>query len=161
LRTSGEASFGEGWLTKFRWSRLAFVGDFVERLLRLWTQPVGDHSEAAFGEVYADPVVVNGTPMTLAQLVARAKSLQQAFDGLSVQVLDRVETTSRVALAFLMRGRHVGAYISPLGSIAPSGRDIEVRTIDLLAIDAGLISTIWVVADDLGLLTQLGAITLR
>jgi hypothetical protein len=44
-----------------------------------------------------------------------------------------------------MRGRHVGPYASPLGSVAPTGRDIAI----------------WVVADDLGLLRQLDAARLN
>lgn len=38
----------------------------LERLLPLWTEPVDGRGdpEAAFGEVYADPVVVNGTEMS-------------------------------------------------------------------------------------------------
>ena len=54
----------------------------LARLLPLWTEPVDgrDDPEAAFGEVYADPVLVNGTEMSLDALVARARSLQQAFD---------------------------------------------------------------------------------
>ena len=58
----------------------------LERLLPLWTEPVdgrGD-AEAAFGEVYADPVVVNGTEISRTALVARARSLQQAFDQLGM-----------------------------------------------------------------------------
>jgi hypothetical protein len=77
---------------------------------------------------------------------------------LSVHVVDRVETSNQIAIAFLMRGRHVGTYVSPLGSVAASGRDIEVRTIDILTVEDGLISTIWVIADDLRLLIQLGAV---
>lgn len=136
--------------------------DLLERLLPLWTQPVGDHAEAevAFRQVYADPVVVNGVPMTVAQLVDRAGSLQKSFDGLSMQVLDQVETPNRVVIAFMMRGRQVATYVSPLGSVPPSGRDVQVRTIDVLAIEGGLVSAIWVVADDLGLLTQLDAVSL-
>ena len=54
----------------------------LERLLPLWTEPVDGRGdpEAAFGEMYADPVLVNGTEMSLDALVARARSLQQAFD---------------------------------------------------------------------------------
>ena len=44
--------------------------------------------------------------------------------------------------------------------VAPTQRDIEVRTIDVLTITGGLIFAIWVVSDDLGLLHQLGAIKL-
>jgi len=41
--------------------------------------------------------------------------------------------------------------------VAPTHRDIEVRTIDVLTISNGLVSAIWVVSDDLALLRQLGA----
>ncbi len=132
---------------------------FLERLLSLWTQPVDarDDAEAAFREVYADPVVVNGTEMAIIGLVDRARSLQQAFDRLDMRILDTVEAPGRVVIAFLMCGRHVGPFISPLGTVAPTHRDIEVRTIDVLTVTAGVVSAIWVVSDDLGLLRQLDA----
>jgi hypothetical protein len=41
-----------------------------------------------------------------------------------------------------------------------SPQRIKVRTIDVLTLTAGVVSAIWVVADDLGLLRQLGAVTL-
>ena len=89
----------------------------VERLLPLWTQPVDarDDAQAAFGQVYADPVVVNGTEMTIAELAGRARSLQRAFDRLGMDILDMVETPGRIVIAFVMRGRHVGPFVSPLG----------------------------------------------
>src|ERR1700750_2756124 len=135
----------------------------LERLLPLCTDPVDGRGdpEAAFGEVYADPVVVNGTEISLAALVARARSLQQAFDQLGMDILDTVETPDRVVVAFEMRGRHVGPYASPLGTVAPTGRDIPVRTIDWLTSAEGLVPAIWVVADDLGLLRQLDAARLN
>jgi hypothetical protein len=74
-----------------------------------------------------------------------------------MQILDTVETSDRVVVAFLMRGRHVGPFASPLGTVASTGREIEVRTIDVLTVTAGVVSAIWVVSDDLGLLRQLNA----
>lgn len=134
----------------------------LERLLPLWTRPVEawDDPEAAFGEVYANPVMVNGVQTTLTELAGRARSLQRAFGRLEMDVLQTVETPNRVVIAFLMRGRHVGPFISPLGTVAPTQRDIQVRTIDVLAMANGRISAIWVVSDDLGLLRQLGAVTI-
>ena len=128
----------------------------------LWTQPVDawDATEAAFREVYADPVVVNGIEMTITELADRARSLQGAFDRLGMHILDAVETPDRVVVAFLIRGRHVGPFISPLGTVAPTQRDIEVRTIDVLTVTAGVLTAIWVVSDDLGLLRQLDAVKL-
>ena len=77
-----------------------------------------------------------------------------------MDILDTVETPGRIVIAFVMRGRHVGPFISPLGSVAPTQRDIEVRTIDVLAITGGLVPAVRVVSDDLGLLRQLGAVKL-
>jgi len=134
----------------------------LDRLVPLWTQPVDsrDDAEAAFREVYADPVQVNGAEMPVADLVHRAEMLQRAFDQLDMHIVDTVETPDRVVIAFLMRGRHVGPFESPLGVVAPTRREIEVRTIDVLTLTAGVVSAIWVVADDLGLLRRLGAVTL-
>jgi len=113
----------------------------------------------AFGEVYADPVLVNGTQLALTDLVDRARALQRAFDGLSMQILDIVEAPGRV-VAFLMRGQHTGPFVSPVGTIAPTRREIEVRTIDVLTLTEGVISGILVVSDELGLLRQLTEIKL-
>jgi hypothetical protein len=110
--------------------------------------------------VYADPVVVNGIETPVTDLVRRAGMLQRAFDQLGMHILDAVETPDRVVIAFLMRGRHVGPFQSFLGVITPTQREIEVRTIDKLTVTTGLVSAIWVVADDLGLLRQLGAVKL-
>jgi predicted ester cyclase len=134
----------------------------LERLLLLWAQPVDARPDpvAAFGEVYANPVLVNGAELALTDLVDRAKALQRAFDGLSMQILDIVEAPGRVVVAFLMRGQHTGAFVSPVGTIAPTHRDIEVRTIDVLILTEGVISGIWVVSDELGLLRQLTDIKL-
>lgn len=131
------------------------------RLLPLWTRPADawPDAEAAFGEVYADPVMVNGAELPVAWLTARARALQQAFDGLGRQILDTVEAPGRVVIAFLLRGRHTGPFVSPLGIIAPTNRGIEVATIDVLTLSGGVISAIWVVCDELGMLRQLGAVT--
>jgi SnoaL-like polyketide cyclase len=134
----------------------------LDRLFPLWTQPVDsrDDAEADFREVYADPAVVNGIETPVTDLVRRAGMLQRAFDQLGMHILDAVETPDRVVIAFLMRGRHVGPFQSSLGIVTPTQREIEVPTIDILTVTTGLVSAIWVVADDLGLLRQLGAVKL-
>src|ERR1700745_2175879 len=88
------------------------VSALLDRLIPLWTQPVDsrDDAEAAFRAVYADPVVVNGAEMPVADLVGRARMLQRAFDQLGMHIVDAVETPDRVVIAFLMRGRHVGPF---------------------------------------------------
>jgi predicted ester cyclase len=133
--------------------------DFDE-LLRLWTDPpaaVG--AEAAFGRFYADPVLLNGTEHTIADLVVRARGLHTAFEGLRSEVLDRVQTPDRLVIAQLLRGRHTGPLPTPIGTIQPTGREVAIRTIDVLTVVDDRVVAVTVVGDELGLLGQLGALT--
>jgi predicted ester cyclase len=136
--------------------------NLLERLFSLWHEPVDerDDPEAAFREVYADPVTINGTPTPVSSLVERARVLQRAFDGLTTEIVDQVETTDRLAIAFFMRGRHVGPLPTAVGTVAPTGRTVEIRTIDVLTVADDVITALWVVSDELGMLTQLDAVQL-
>jgi SnoaL-like polyketide cyclase len=133
----------------------------VDRLLRLWSQPLdAAEAHAAFAEVYTDPVSVNGVDMSVADLVDRAQRLQGAVADLRLELIDQVEAPGRVVIAFWQRGRHVGPLESPLGVIPATGREFETRAIDVLTITDGRISAIQVVPDSLGQLIQLGAVRL-
>ena len=135
----------------------AFMNRFVDRLFHAWTA-VDDLTELEyrFAALYTDPVRVNGSDMTLIDLVARARSLHTAFSNLRAEVLQVVECTDSLAVAFVMHGWHTGPYESPFGTIQPTGFDVQIRTIDVLTFADERISSIWVNADDLGTLRQLG-----
>ena len=75
-----------------------------------------------------------------------------------MHILDTVQAPDRIVLTFLMRGRHTGPFASPVGTIAPTHRDVEARTIDVLTLTACVISAIRAASDELGLLRQLGTI---
>jgi predicted ester cyclase len=134
----------------------------VDRLLDLWREPVDqrDDPEAAFRELYSDPVSINGIATPVSSLVERARSLQRSFAGLTTEIVDQVETPDRLVIAFYMRGRHVGPLLTPIGTVAPTGHPVEIRTIDILTIADGVITALWVVSDELGMLTQLDAVGL-
>jgi predicted ester cyclase len=134
--------------------------DVIEQLTRLWTEPVPARAQAvrAFGELYTDPVSVNGSPMSLDDLVQRARAVQRAFADLSMEILDAFEAPDRFVIVFVQRGRHVGPLALPHGEISPTGRHVEVRTIDVLTMIDDRISAVEVVADNLGLAMQLGAV---
>ena len=135
----------------------------VERLLRLWTDPLpedDDAARAAFGELYTDPVTVNGAELTTADLAARARALQAVFDPLEREVLEVVEGDGRVVLAFRMGGRQVGTWTTSAGPLAPTGLDLRLRVIDVLTLTGGRISAITMVADELGALLGVGAVRL-
>jgi predicted ester cyclase len=134
----------------------------VERLFQLWAepQPDGPAAEAAFRELYTDPVLVNGNPVTPAELAALARSTQSAYDGIEREMLDVVEHDDKIAIAFRMGGRQVGPLTTPAGPLPPTGEDVWVRVIDILTITDGRISKIWMVADWLGTLSAIDAVRL-
>jgi hypothetical protein len=132
----------------------------VERLLRLWTDPLpadDDAAAAAFRAVYTDPVEVNGAAVTAADLVARARAMQQALAGPEREVLEVVEAGAAVAVAFRLAGRLAGELGTPAGPVAGSGQRIDLRVVDVLGLAAdGRITRIVMVADWLGALAPAG-----
>jgi hypothetical protein len=133
----------------------------VQRLLRLWTDPLpadDGAAAAAFRELYSDPVTVNGTSLTAADLVARARAMQAALERPEREVLDVVEAGASVALAFRLAGRQVGPLETPAGRVPPTGQWVDVRIIDILTLTDGRISGIWMVADWLTALAAAGAV---
>jgi predicted ester cyclase len=130
---------------------------FVDRLFHVWTDADDlTELEDRFAALYTDPVRVNGSDMALVDLVARARSIHTAFSDLRAEVLQVVERSDSLAVAFVMHGWHTGPYESPFGTIQPTGSHVQIRTIDMLTFADGRISSIWVNADDLGTLRQLG-----
>jgi hypothetical protein len=133
----------------------------VEGLLRLWTDPLpGDDgaAAAAFRELYRDPVIVNGTPLTAGDLVDRARAMQAALERPEREVLRVVDAGASVAVAFRLAGRQVGPLQTPAGQIPPTGQRVDVQIIDVLTLSDGRISEIRMVADWLGALASIGVV---
>ncbi len=136
----------------------------VERLLRLWSDPLpADDGAAAdaFRELYADPVTVNGTPMSPPDFVDRARAVQHTFSPVRREVLSVVEEGDRVAVAFRMGGRQVGTWTTSAGPVPATGRELWLRVIDVLTVVDGRIAEVVMVADELGVLVGLDAVRLR
>ena len=135
----------------------------VERLLRLWTDPLPEDDEAAadrFREVYTDPVTVNGTPLGAPDLVARARVMQAALERPERQVLAVLDAGDAVTVVFRLAGRPVGPLDTSAGRLPPSGQPIDLRIIDLLALTDGRISGIRMVGDWLAALSAAGLVQL-
>jgi hypothetical protein len=138
------------------------MSELVDRALRLWTElvPEGDDALEAFGGVYTDPLDVNGESTPLQVLVDRARMLQRAFDGIQVQIKERVEAPGRRAFAFQITARHVGPLETPLGQIAATGRRLRLDGMDIFVVDdaAERVTGVFAIADFLDLLLQAGAL---
>jgi ketosteroid isomerase-like protein len=137
--------------------------DLAERLFAVWLDLPSDDAVglAAFRALYTDPVDVNGTAVTAADLLARARALHRAYSGLHHELLDLVTAPGRLVVAFRMIGTHTGPLPTPLGTVAPTGRPVAIRTIDVLTVVDGRIAAVCVVGDELGTLLGLDALTLR
>jgi predicted ester cyclase len=131
----------------------------VDRLLALWVEPVAEQPDALdrFAEVYADPITVNGTPMPLAALVERAGLVRRTYVDLAMEEVHRLADGDRRVVAFVMHGRHAGPLTTLLGDVAPTGREVRIRVTDILTVADGRVADIWMIADEVGLLHQLGA----
>jgi ketosteroid isomerase-like protein len=137
--------------------------DLVDDIMALWMSLPTDDTEArdAFSRVYADRVLVNGTELTLDDLVVRARALQSALSGLSHELLEREEVDDKLVVAFVLRGRHTGLLTTSIGQVAATGEEVSIQGMDVLTLTDGRITKITVLADELGLLSRLGAVTLR
>jgi SnoaL-like polyketide cyclase len=134
----------------------------LDALMALWTSPLpadDDAAAAKFREYYHDPVTVNGSQLTAADLVTRARGVQAMLEDAENVVLDSFEAGDKVAMAFRMRGRQVGPMATSLGPLPPDGQPLDVRVIDLLTLVDGRVSNIWMVADELGMLVSRGAVS--
>ena len=134
--------------------------DLVDRLLDLWLNPPPDDATAlaAFRALYADPVDINDAAVSATDLLARARTLHQAYEGLRHEVLDVVTAPGRIVVAFRMLGTHTGPLPTPVGTVAPTGRPVSIRTIDVLTVVDDRIARVIVVGDELGALLALGAV---
>jgi predicted ester cyclase len=134
----------------------------VEALMDVWMQPPIDTADAvqAFRRLYHDPVVVNGSPITAEDLVARARALQSTFENMHREILDVCDAGSKVAIAFRLGGRQVGPLNTSIGVLQPTGQEISLRVIDILTLVDGRISSIAMVSDELAVLAAVGAVAL-
>jgi predicted ester cyclase len=131
------------------------MGIDLDRLMAVWDAP-GD--EDAFAQVYADPVILNGVATSPAALAAMAVGLHAAISEQSREILDVFTAADRVAVAFVLRGRHTGTLGSRLGPVPASGAALEASVIDLFTVADGKITEVRAVSDELGLLLATGVL---
>lgn len=138
------------------------MGFDIDGLLELWSGEAAHRPDAeeAFRAFYTDPVTVNGAELAVADLVARAVAVQATFGQMSREVLDVCHTEDKVAVAFRMSGTQTGPLATSAGVLAPTGRPVSIRVIDILTLsDDGRIASLWMVADELGALAAIDAVT--
>jgi len=79
--------------------------------------------------------------------------LRSAFPDLRVSVDRLVQNETDVAMAYTIHGTHKGEF----AGIAPTGKAITARGVQVARFENGLIVERWGSSDELGILKQLGA----
>jgi steroid delta-isomerase-like uncharacterized protein len=77
-----------------------------------------------------------------------------AFPGISHEVIDQVAEDDRVATRITVRGTHKADFMG----LPATGKEIEIGAINMARMAGGAIVELWVNADSLGMMQQLGAI---
>jgi steroid delta-isomerase-like uncharacterized protein len=79
--------------------------------------------------------------------------LRDAFPDLVVTVDHLLQTETDIAIAYTLRGTHKGKF----AGIAPTGRPITARGMQIARFEDGKIVERWGSSDELGILLKLGA----
>jgi steroid delta-isomerase-like uncharacterized protein len=83
-----------------------------------------------------------------------AAGLRRAYPDLEITIEDQIAEGDKVVTRLTSRGTHQGE----LWGIAPTGREVEVRSVSTNRIEGGKIVEHWTCADRLGMMQQLGII---
>ncbi len=130
----------------------------VDRWLELWN--TGDTAIAdqilALGYVFHSPLFseqVCGADL----YKQRVTTIRAAFPDIRFTAEDEIAQGEKVAVRWTARGTHTGHY----RGAAPTGRQITDSGISILHIRDGKIVEEWEEIDSLGLLQQLGLVSIR
>lgn len=125
----------------------------LEEAIAAWNR--GDLD--SYLELYDDEVSLHGygpAPMDKAMVRSFYEGIMAGLPNSQIEVLESFAGGDRLAARFVQRGRHDG----DLMGVPPTGRDVELSGMTILAFRDGKVVERWAQADMLGLLTQIGAI---
>jgi predicted ester cyclase len=115
----------------------------------------GDFDNAPYAEdaETSDPT---GKYKGKAQILASFKVWKTAFPQANAQVTNQVSEGDQLVSEVIYRGTHSGPLASPKGTIAPTGKPIELRLAIVSSFRNGLIQRERAYFDLAGLMQQLG-----
>ena len=111
----------------------------------------------AYLTLYDDGVQLHGySSLPLDKTAVRGfyEGIFAGLPGSRLELLDVFGSGEKLVARFVQRGRHDG----PLMGVPPTGRDVELHGITVMAFRDGRVVKRWSAADMLGLLVQIGAV---
>ena len=94
-------------------------------------------------------------PMHHEDVKALFGAYHAAFSGFGAAIEILLAEDDKVVGLLTVRGRHTGPFLG----IAPTGKEVAFRTMDLFRLADGVIAEHWAMPDQFGLMQQLGAIS--
>jgi steroid delta-isomerase-like uncharacterized protein len=86
----------------------------------------------------------------------RSKTLRTIYSEPHFTIEDQIAEDDKVLVRWTLRGKHMGEYMGA----EPTGKEIVSTGMNLFRLADSKIAEVWVEADDLGELQQLGVVTL-
>ena len=128
--------------------------DIAERFRRIVEDGIGRGNESVLDEFVAQDVVERqrGNPQGIDGAKMVARTLHRWFDDFSLTVEDIAVSADTVWTRNRARGVNTGAVMG----FGPTGRPVEIDVIDIGRFADGKMVEHWGIADQLGLLQQLG-----
>lgn len=129
-----------------------------ESVLRRWIEGIDAKEWAVLAEVMAPDCKIHfpGSPAPLdrEQYEQTIKTFYAAFPDLLHTVEDVITASDTVVARFTDRGTHTAEF----QGVAPSGKAIRVTAMAIGRVADGKFAELWLEADMLGLMQQIGAI---
>lgn len=133
--------------------------DSVERIVRAFYEPFRTGDTSVYDQVLArdwiDLPLAPGQEQGPAGMAAQIGLFRSAMPDYSVEHQDVIVQGDRVAVRNTVSGTHQGAFMG----LEPTGKRIEMRTMDVHQVRDGRIIATWHLEDFAGLMAQLNAPT--
>ena len=130
----------------------------TDRLRRLFDGVWNDEDPAVAGELVAADYVIHDRELA-EQLQgpelyrALAEGTREVFRDMSFVIEDTVAAGEKVALRWTMTGTHQGSMMGE----EPTGREVELKAVEINRFADGMLAETWTQSDMLGLMEQVGA----
>lgn len=128
-----------------------------EEIVRRYIEAIDERDWETFADFLADDVVVHQGDEDISGQQPYEELLMEFHDGFSElthSIADTVAENDKVAVRTTLSGIHDGEF----RGIEPTGEEIENSGISIYRIEDREIAEHWIVADQLGLLQQLGVV---
>jgi steroid delta-isomerase-like uncharacterized protein len=132
--------------------------DLKSIIRRLWEEGVNQQNWAVFDEILCEDYVGHdaGRAQGREELKAELAGYAAAFSDLRYTIEDMVAEGDRVVSRWTARGTHTGSLLN----IPPTGKLVTVTGISIDRLVNGRVVEGWTEFDSLGMLQQLGALSL-